>query len=176
MIDERTEYLINRRLDNELTSDEQLELDKRLIRSPEARAMSEEYERFDRLARTALEDFCQATRPRDDLLLPSRFFAFKRYSTIAAAVALFAFSTSLFPRHKSQTGDVVNNTQNQPTIMASLPIGNDLSQLLSIEGPRHEREQVQKDLLGVFDQETQSVYLLEMDQQQTTVVPVSMNY
>ena len=47
MIDERTELLINRRLDGELGEDEALELNKRLIRSPEARRLLEEYSRIE---------------------------------------------------------------------------------------------------------------------------------
>lgn len=172
MIDERTEHLINRQIDGELTSDEQLELNKRLIRSPEARAMSEEYQQFDTLAREALHGFCQKSRTEPEIKHQSRFTTLTRGSALAAAVILFAFmSMWLFPSKQQQAVKLDNGT-----MIASLPIVKEIAQLASIEGPRHERERVQKDLIGVFDRETQSVYLLEMDQQQTTVVPVSMNY
>jgi len=54
MLDERTERLINRRLDGEITEEESLELDKQLIRSPEARAYLEDLQRQDVLAGQAL--------------------------------------------------------------------------------------------------------------------------
>ena len=47
MTDERTERLITRKLDGELTEAESLELDKALVRSPEARSLLEDYERTD---------------------------------------------------------------------------------------------------------------------------------
>jgi len=48
MIDERTEHLISRKLDGELSEDEALELNKLLIRDPEARGLMEDYARMDR--------------------------------------------------------------------------------------------------------------------------------
>jgi len=177
MIDERTEQLINRRLDGELTSDEQLELNKRLIRSPEARALIEDYQKMDALAHATLDNFSQKSELASDVQPRSRFIFFAGGSAIAAAFILVGFlSISLLPLNNPQKAVVANNPQVEPTMIAALPMTRDISRMLSIEGPRHEREQVHKDVLGVFDQETQSVYLLEMDQQQTTVVPVSMNY
>ena len=51
-----------------------------------------------------------------------------------------------------------------------------LTPVLVIEGPRRQKEQIMRDLFGVYDQETNSVYLLEADQTQQTIVPVSMSY
>jgi anti-sigma factor RsiW len=53
-VDENIERLIVRRLDGELTEDERVELDRALLRSPEARALLEEYERIDASASAAL--------------------------------------------------------------------------------------------------------------------------
>lgn len=52
--DERIELLINRKLDNTLTGDEQLELDRALIRSPEHRRMLELSREIDELSREVL--------------------------------------------------------------------------------------------------------------------------
>jgi hypothetical protein len=46
-VDERTERLIVRMLDGEITSTERLELDRELIRSPQARALLESYQTID---------------------------------------------------------------------------------------------------------------------------------
>ena len=55
-IDERTERLINRKLDGEITPDEELELNKILIRSPATRALLERSAGYDGLARAALRE------------------------------------------------------------------------------------------------------------------------
>lgn len=55
MIDERTDRLITRRLDGELTEDESLDLDKRLIRSPETRRAFERSQQIDRLTVEVLQ-------------------------------------------------------------------------------------------------------------------------
>jgi hypothetical protein len=54
-IDEQLERQINRALDGELTPDERLELDRELLRRPEARRLMERYEQLDALAGTALQ-------------------------------------------------------------------------------------------------------------------------
>jgi anti-sigma factor RsiW len=59
-VSERIEHLICRRLDGELTADERLELDRELLRCPDARQLLEDYERVDRLASHAIET---AVRP-----------------------------------------------------------------------------------------------------------------
>ena len=45
-----------------------------------------------------------------------------------------------------------------------------------IEGPREETHQVHRNVVGVWDEETQSVYILEMDQNARKVVPFSANF
>ena len=171
MIDERTEQLINRRLDGELLPGEQLELDKRLIRSPEARAMLEDYQRFDVMARESLEAVSSVSSAKESLAQPvwHRRLAGVTRTAIAAAVVLAVFSSTwLAPRSNRKATTA-------PPMVAALPIA-PRPPLTSIEGPRHEKQRVHKDVLGVVDQETQNVYVLEMDQQQTTAIPVSMNY
>jgi len=55
-VDKDIERLIVRRLDGVLTEDEALQLDRALIRNPEARALLEDYRRVDALASAALAD------------------------------------------------------------------------------------------------------------------------
>jgi anti-sigma factor RsiW len=102
-VDERTERLIVRRLDGELSDEEALELDRELLRSPRARELLEEYKRIDGAAAAALA----AAIPED----PGRAVPFsvqgsappaKRYSrwwwALPAAVAAgVILALTLFP-------------------------------------------------------------------------------
>jgi anti-sigma factor RsiW len=54
-ISEQLERLINRSLDGDLDEDEQLELDRELIRNPQARQMLADYQSVDRIATVALD-------------------------------------------------------------------------------------------------------------------------
>jgi len=54
-VDKDIERLIVRHLDGELTAEEELELNRELIRDPEARRMMEDYQRIDDLAGTTLK-------------------------------------------------------------------------------------------------------------------------
>ena len=115
MIDERTERLITRRLDGELTEDESLDLDKRLIRSPEARQAFEESQRIDMLAVETLHTLLNrkttttidgaATGTTNRPFAPSRSGRAGRWSTrrwldgaigIAAAVLLILVGVEVF--------------------------------------------------------------------------------
>ncbi len=60
-VDEKTERLINRSLDNELSAEEQLDLDRELIRNPAARRMFEVYAGNDRLAAAELDRALSST-------------------------------------------------------------------------------------------------------------------
>lgn len=59
-IDQDVERMIVRRLDGELSAEEELALNRALIRDPEARARAEEYGRIDELARASLDAFASA--------------------------------------------------------------------------------------------------------------------
>jgi len=58
-VDEHIERLIVRRLDGELSEPEAAELDRELLRSPEARRLLEEYQRIDAAAAEALAAACR---------------------------------------------------------------------------------------------------------------------
>jgi anti-sigma factor RsiW len=68
MVDERIEILISRKLDGALTEAESLELDKALIRNPEARCVLAEYEANDAVAATSLNEMLS---PADSSSTPS---------------------------------------------------------------------------------------------------------
>ncbi|MCB9850552.1 MAG: hypothetical protein H6817_07590 [Phycisphaerales bacterium] len=69
-VNEQLERLISRRLDGELTADEQLELDRELLRNPAARQMLEQYAAIDTLAAEVLRD-CAARRQAPRLVVPA---------------------------------------------------------------------------------------------------------
>ncbi|UCD29358.1 MAG: hypothetical protein JSV03_02425 [Planctomycetota bacterium] len=190
MIDERTELLINRKLDGELSRAESLELDKLLIRSPEARALLEEYQGNDSLAaetlhkvisnENAVNDFTaswnQSIKTRKQRV---------RYLTTGAAIAAvitLAVLIGSIPTDQPTQQPIVHNTTDmdnkidEPSMVAHAAQNKKLTPLRVIEGPRREQERTLRDVFGVYDPQTKSVYFLEANHTQTTAVPVSMNY
>ncbi|MHC4445390.1 MAG: anti-sigma factor family protein [Planctomycetota bacterium] len=190
MIDERTERLINRKLDGELTETESLELDKLLIRSPQAQALLEEYQQNDTMTAEALQSALsetdtskQITTKWADSAQPKKIWW--RYLTAASAIAaviVFAVVIKNNPikQHTPQpTGHIpaqINTKVGDSATIVDADGTQKLTPVLIIEGPRRQKEQIMRDLLGVYDQETNSVYLLEADQTQQTIVPVSSSY
>lgn len=72
-VDKNIERLIARSLDGEITDDEQLALNRELIRNPEANRLMEEYLRMDALTAAALRDVMDVDAlPLDPDLLPDR--------------------------------------------------------------------------------------------------------
>ena len=189
MIDERTEQLITRKLDGELTEGESHDLNKLLIRSPQVRALMEEYERADALAGEALRAAFEREASPDDRaaqLAPAaasrrRWRAPPRGITMAAAAALAVIVGGglahwLMPPDMLTPSDPARVGPYQPPVVAGAAPVEDNSVTVVIEGPRVRDQRVVRDVFGVFDEETQSVYLLEASRTRTNVVPVSANY
>jgi anti-sigma factor RsiW len=180
MIDERTETLITRRLDGELSAEQSLELDKLLIRSPEARALLEESERIDRLAATALRG-ALAHEPAPPASVIERaarrklIGIFSGTGTVAAAI-LLAVVVGGVPRGWLPPAPPTDHIMPHGPLAGGQEAAGELAFGSLIDGPRHEAHRIVRDVFGIYDDETQSIYLLEMDHQQTTVVPVTMNY
>jgi hypothetical protein len=180
MIDERTEQLINRRLDGELDDESLLELNKRLIRSPEARLTLEAYERNDALASDALRSW-RSPAPQHEVSQAARSIAQQRgwFSRIgvgvrAVAAALLLVTAIGLPSYWRTPAPVKTTV---PTLASIGPAPSPLPRsVASIDGPREERHQLQRHVVGVWDEATQSVYVLELDQHARTVVPVAMNF
>ncbi len=175
MLDERIELLITRRLDDRLTESEALELNKALIRSPEARRFLEDCQRIDDLARTAL---CTATEyrpvatasgPSRSILRSLRWFG----SAVAAVLLITVFARSPLPERQVPPAGEHNTITNAITVSAPVAEAG-LTSL--IDGPRRENERLLRDVIGVLDPRTSNVYLLEMDRQQTVVTADTMNF
>ena len=176
MIDERTERLINRRLDGELSEAESLELDKRLIRSPEARQLFETYARNDLLAGEALRACTQTPPPTRQQVSCRRWFRWSIAPVgLGVAAAVLAISFAHRPAGTNLASDPPPRPAAPITTLVATPQAAD-AELPLIEGPREETHQLYRNVLGIYDQETQSVYVLELDQRARTVIPVAMNF
>jgi len=185
MIDERTEQLINRKLDGELSEAESLDLNRALIRSPEARALLEQYARTDGLATEALaaalsEGSRSVYRPAEieAWASPSHrwWTKYRRGLGIAVAAAIAALVAGLpqarlgpvAPEDYQQAGDAIVQAGVSPFAQAGAqPV---------VDGPRRLNEQIDREVIAVYDEQTQSVYLLEMDQVRSKTEPVWKNY
>ena len=184
MIDERTEVLINRRLDGELMEDEALELNKRLIRSPEARHLFEEYERMDSAAADALHSFLSTENPAQPerniaAIVEHRGWASRLGIGIRAVAAALLLATMIHVPASWRTGSPVTDPSRPdgsiPMSAAAAPMTL-ASDPLAVEGPREETQRLHRNVVGVWDEETQSVYVLELDQRAQRVVPVTRNF
>jgi anti-sigma factor RsiW len=170
-MDDRTEQLITRRLDGEITEQESLELDKRLIRSPEARAYMEELDRIDSLAGTTLRDLCSTSGTQSPPEIDAESSPWRTHPgisrrylrpvmAVAAAIAV-ALLVILLPSERPTSTDRTplaardnhgTSGQTDPTAI-TVPVDNNWSGLPT--AGKHE-------VLGVYDDATQSLYLLEM--------------
>jgi hypothetical protein len=183
MLDERAEILINRKLDGELSDDESLELDKLLIRDPGLRAMLEDCGRMDALAGEVIRTAVDAPGRRAE---PARFStwvgtvrqwwrSFGMVSAVAAAVTLaFLLSQRVTPiqvrRPAAGMATVSPNTvgRSEGLMNADYPA--------DMEGPRRETKTLERDVIGVWDQQTRSLYLLEITRDRSLVEALRENY
>ena len=182
------ERLINRKLDNELTEDESLELDKCLIRDPATRQSLEESERIDRLTAALLEEVCAV---QDEVVVPAaiRTSNGRRMRWIgavpaaaAACLALF-FMWPMFYSPSPRPGNVgIENVAQVPVDVERPLPATDLDPpkpealLAGYSGRppklRPLREHgTRLNYYGVLDPETQKLYLLEVKHQTSTQRP-----
>jgi anti-sigma factor RsiW len=199
MLDDRTELLITRKLDGEIREDELLELNKRLIRSPEARALLEEYERNDALAASTLRALLGTTEgmavaavdaaaasPVAAAPRGGRSFGaagangairYLRYAAggLAAIAAVLAFT--VLQRPALETPQPLKMVGPNVQSVAVPTAASDEGALASmIDGRRDAREQLDQDVMGVYDEKTRSWYMLELERKQTKVTPVAMSF
>ena len=161
-----------------------MELDKQLIRSPEARTYLDEQERIDALSgevlRAALaSDNTGVRAPTAPAAWPARASAWRRYLQPAAAVAaavVLAVLVASIPSVKPPTAGTMstvamNNPSGQALAHSSVPIvpvaDSDWSDL-----PRSGQHR----LIGVYDEGTQSFYLLEMNRRPDVATPAAANF
>lgn len=184
MIDERAEQLINRKLDGELTVDESLELDKLLIRSPQARALLEEYAAIDEQAAEVLQAVVAAPEARvtpENIASwgPARvrlWFSFGLVTAVAAAISLSVLlslrANLISDGARLQSPSAAPLSQR----MAVAGPADATDKMWRIDGPRRETLNVEKDVIGVWDRHSHSLYLIEADSTGSMVEPVKANY
>ncbi len=182
MIDARTEQLINRKLDHELTEDESLELDKQLIRFPQARSLLETQQRLEALASETLQSALSDGRPAELEAGQLQATVVRRRRTIlqtglgVAAAILLLVVVSGWPANLRPHAPSLDEPAARPGPPVSVVNLDEPAPAGVIEGPRGQMERLYRDVLGVYDEETDSFYLLEMDHTYTTVTPVVAHY
>jgi anti-sigma factor RsiW len=198
MIDERTERLITRRLDGQLADGESLELDKELIRDPDARRAFEDSQRIDTLAVQTLHALLDASAAqRESELIVSTVRRSSRRLTrwcldgaigVAASVLILLVATAQWSDDSRQIdrsganssglqiagNNAISELPGPRALVAADPQSPALTQVIA--GPRRERERIDQDVIGLVDPQTQSIYVLELNGARNTISPVRANY
>lgn len=190
-MDERTEQLMNRKLDGELTEAEALDLDKQLIKSPEVRALLAELEQNDAVAGRVLRDTLAGKDTDWTTAQPlpaqhtARRWSWNRWLIAAAACAALAAGLA---RVAIWPGSQGPNPDKQPSMWVEGPRSESgTAPSLAADDTRTRDAWSHMELLdsakanphrviGVIDEETRSVYLLEVEQPPLRVTPVSVTY
>ena len=185
MIDERAERLINRKLDGELTANESLELNRLLIRRPEVRSVMESYLLMDEQAGEAVRAVISApaagVSPQDisGWSRPKRqwWYSFGLVSGLAAAITLAVLlsqrAAGLSGISPSESGSVRSAVAARHT---PEPMVDYVADTAGIEGPRHETVSLEREVIGVWDYRSNSLYLLEADVARSLTQPVKVTY
>lgn len=174
-VDEQTERLIIRKLDGELSLVEEHELNKVLIRSPEARTLLETYSEQDRLMGELVSEEVGSCAPPDLALVtagagplsPRRhaksWAASSAAGLMVACLALFAvlWRPAMLP--VGPNGEEGAHVAGPPSL--SLPVrGGDRFQRLPeyLELPQTEKQELDRQFIGVYDEKTGQLYILEV--------------
>ena len=193
-VDKDIERLVVRQLDGELTENEQLELNRELIRNPEARRLMEEYTRIDGLAVAALDEALgDDSLSFDPAALPSRGqpVTARRYHRGwwlvpgAIAAALLAIVVAQFPGASTSDQPMAGHRPVQPGQVMPVPYDGpprkDIMQNTGF-GPvgRTIRRNTGREVIGVIGDDG-NIYWIEIDRIRTikqpgpgSVVPVSL--
>jgi anti-sigma factor RsiW len=174
---ERLEHLISRRIDGEIGEAEQHELNKLLIRSPEARRLAEVIERQDGLVRSALDDLLgkPLANPLDceraGALAGAPLARVRFWPMATAAVLALSIGTSLYLGVNPSGGVVARHTQAAGASIPVDPMMAGMQMLDGNEGPRLERRAVSHDVIAVLGEDGRTVYLFERNRTRTATSP-----
>ncbi|UCF33220.1 MAG: hypothetical protein JSV78_12895 [Phycisphaerales bacterium] len=186
---DRIENLIVRSLDGELSDDEQLELDRAVLRAPEARRLKEDYERIDALATAALSEAVGDQPPAFDPMVLTgeegaarkaagqRSVAVARHhwawwlmpGAIAAAIlaALLIPTSLLGPEVHQPQAFVPATTQHMIPEVASSSRPSELPEVRPVlEAPRKIKRTTDRRYIGVLGEDGR-IYWLEIDRIRT---------
>ncbi|MGB2986808.1 MAG: hypothetical protein WBE26_13125 [Phycisphaerae bacterium] len=181
-VDKDIERLIVRELDGQLSEDEQLKLNRELIRNPEAHRMMEEYRRIDELASRALEQALGDDRMTlDPTTLPScaerrparRFHRGWWLAPGAVAAALLAIVIARFPIAPSSDPTMVEREVGAPKkvvpVIPGAPGPEGLMRTVGTDGRRIRRD-TGREVFGVLGDDG-NIYWIEVDRTRTIERP-----
>jgi hypothetical protein len=174
---QRTERLIVRKLDGEISEDEELQLNRELIRDPEARRLMEEYERIDGLAAAALDAALgdeAFSAHAASMEAPLRVSAGRGYhrgwwlvpGAVAAALLaiMIARFNPLMPSDESRLADhQLPTSQRIPVVGPEHPGG--LQQNVNM-GPDKVKRDTGREVIGVVGDDG-NIYWIEIDRTRT---------
>ena len=188
------ERLVVRQLDGELTENEQLELNRELIRNPEARRLMEAYTRIDGLAAAALDEalgddplsFDPAVLPsRDQPVTARRYHRGWWLVPGAIAAALLAIVIAQFPVAWTSDQPMAGHRPVQPGQVVPVPYGGpprqDIMQNTGLGSVgRTIQRNTGREVIGVIGDDG-NIYWIEIDRIRTikrprpgSAVPVSL--
>ncbi len=194
-IDENLERLIVRELDGELTEQERHELNKLLIRLPQAASLLEEYRRNDALAAAAVRQEIDQSRDGGDVSwtrprrgqgrapavrawwtrLPVRVALAACVGLAAVGLALHMTKERTASRRLDVSRPIARNGRfppgkGQPGVIGPARLG--LQDSRELDVPRFREHRVWRDVLVVPSDDRDELFLLEFNRTRTQVVPV----
>jgi anti-sigma factor RsiW len=180
-VDDRSERLICRLLDGEITAREQGELDAILERDDAARSLLEDYRRIDALSASALGSRSAGTKTAVSDRKPHGLWLAAAGAVLAAAaVILFSLAPSFWrsPSNATNFAQVVPRPATTLPRTTGYPAG---PQWVDYRGgvdyvPAQRSRLLNRDLIGVPDKKKNVIYLYEVDTQSTSIVPVANEF
>jgi anti-sigma factor RsiW len=189
LVNETTERLIVRKLDGELSAAEEHEFNKVLIRSPDGRRLLEEYLEQDRLAAEVLAEEVGHSPPglREEVAAglgpppnPRRTASWWRSSVGGLMVACLALFAVLWrPALLPIPGRGKSGMNLAGSAAAALPVatGEEFRQLPEgLQVPQTQERVLDRRLIGVYDQQTDRYYVLEVRRVTTSTRMVSERF
>jgi hypothetical protein len=183
---EDIERMIVRQLDGELTEDEQLELNRELIRDPEANSMMADYRKVDELAAAAIERALGDDRSTFDpaaLPDPGASAAPRRYhrgwwmvpgSIAAALLAVVVARFPLQPSFNDSLADANNSPHKTAPVLPRIGGGSHVDGIMRNVGdspvPRRVNRSTGREIIGVMGDDG-NVYWIEVERVKTVTRP-----
>ena len=186
--DEQIERLIVRKLDGELSLEEEHELNKVLIRSPEAHQLLDEYARQDELVASMMKAEIGSAAPPDlsvvtagaaPLTQPHRYRSWTATSIGGLLVACLAlFAVLMEPAMRNNLPSAENGTKLGGISLPVLPVSQTRGDRFEVlpahmEFPQTDEDSMDRQFIVVHNKEPGQYYVLELRREQTTTTLVT---
>jgi len=175
-IEPRTQRLISRHLDGELSDLEAAELDSILSSDPAARSLLAEYEALDRLAAEALRFDLAGVRPAAPRRSHRGFWIGAASAVLTAAAVLllsFLLPSSDGPRDRiAHSRPFAPSERRVPAVAPSRFVDYRDADF----SPKRRFGNVHRDLIGIRGRNPNVIYIFERQRQSSRVVPVSGDF